>query len=225
MAGYLTDEGHALVSDAVSRAEANTAGEVVTILTDRSDGYSDIAMAWAAAASFLALAVLSLAPDFWLGLADRLFGHWSKAWTPGEVLALAAGVAMAKFAGALLIQLWPPLRFALVPAYVKTARVRARALTCFRVGADRRTQGRTGVLIYLSMRERRAEIIADRAIAEAVGARAWEEAMAVMLAHLRAGRVAEGMAAAVERVGVVLAEHCPRHADDVNELPDRLIEV
>jgi len=35
----------------------------------------------------------------------------------------------------------------------------------------------------------------------------------------------DGIIAAVERVGAVLAEHFPRAEDDVNELPDRLIEV
>jgi putative membrane protein len=37
--------------------------------------------------------------------------------------------------------------------------------------------------------------------------------------------MADGLIAAVERVGAVLAEHLPRAADDSNELPDRLIEV
>ena len=49
--------------------------------------------------------------------------------------------------------------------------------------------------------------------------------MAAMLAYIREGRLAEGMVAAVERVGAVLAEHFPRAEDDVNELPDRLIEL
>jgi putative membrane protein len=46
-----------------------------------------------------------------------------------------------------------------------------------------------------------------------------------MLGHIRAGRLAEGLVAAVEKVGAVLAEHFPRAEDDTNELPDRLIEV
>jgi len=42
---------------------------------------------------------------------------------------------------------------------------------------------------------------------------------------VRHGRVAQGMAAAIEKCGVILAEHCPRQADNPNELPDRLIEL
>ena len=46
-----------------------------------------------------------------------------------------------------------------------------------------------------------------------------------MLGEIRQGRCADGMIAAVEKVGAVLAEHFPRADDDRNELSDRLIEV
>ena len=46
-----------------------------------------------------------------------------------------------------------------------------------------------------------------------------------MLVHIKEGRIADGMIAAVEQVGEVLAEHFPRAEDDQNELPDRLIEL
>jgi putative membrane protein len=49
--------------------------------------------------------------------------------------------------------------------------------------------------------------------------------MAKMIAEVREGRIAEGMVAAIGDVGAILAEHFPRGADDVNELPDRLIEL
>ena len=75
------------------------------------------------------------------------------------------------------------------------------------------------------MQERRAQIIADEAIAGKVPAEAWGEAMAAMLTHIKDGRIADGMCAAVEKVGAVLTEHFPRAEDDVNELPDRLIEL
>ena len=113
----------------------------------------------------------------------------------------------------------------LVPGPVKHARVRNRAVTCFKVGAERRTHGRTGILIYLSMAEHRAEIVADEAIASKVDAEVWGDALAAMLIELKAGRMADGLIAAVGKVGIILAAHFPRGADDQNELPDRLIEV
>jgi putative membrane protein len=225
MAGYLSDADHARVSAAVGAAEGRTAGEIVTVVADRSDGYSDIALAWAALVAFVALAVLALVPEFYLGLADAVLGRWAHEWTPREVFTLAALVAFAKFLGLWLLQLWQPLKFFLIPRSVKTVRTLARAVSLFKVGAERRTHGRSGVLIYLSMREHRAHIVADEAISSKVSAETWGEAMAAMLAEIKQGRIADGMIAAVERVGIVLAEHFPRDANDTNELPDRLIEL
>lgn len=221
----LSEEDAARVSAAVAAAEAGSAGEIVTILTDRSDGYTDVALAWAALVAFSVLTLLSLFPEFYLGLYDRLTGSWATEWTPRAVLAFAASAASLKFLAMLLIQLWPPLKFLLIPGPIKSARVRGRAVTCFKVGAERRTHGRTGVLIYLSLKEHRAEIVADEAIASKVSPETWGAAMAAMLSEIRAGRMADGMIAAVTQVGAVLTEHFPRAENDVNELPDRLIEV
>jgi putative membrane protein len=221
----LSEADHARVSAAVAAAEGHSAGEIVTIVTDRSDGYTDVALAWAILAAVTALTALSIWPDYYLGLYDRLLGDWGAEWTHRGVLALATAFAVSKFIGVMLIQLWQPLKFALVPGIVKAARVRERAVTCFKVGAERRTHGRTGILIYVSLREHRAEIVADAAIASRVSPEVWGEAMAAMLGHIRAGQLAEGLVAAVDKVGAVLAEHFPRAEDDHNELPDRLIEV
>lgn len=221
----LTEADHARISAAVHAAEQHSAGEIVTIVTDRSDGYTDIALAWAALAAFTALTAMTLMPDFYLGLYDRIMGHWDRAWTPAAILTLGASFAILKFIGVLLIQLWPPVKWFLIPRHIKAARVRARAITCFKVGAERRTDGHTGILIYVSLREHRAEIVSDAAISARVSPEIWGEAMAAMLGHIRTGNLADGMIAAVGKVGTVLAEHFPRAENDRNELPDRLIEV
>lgn len=222
---HLSEADFQAVTAAVTAAEANTAGEIVTVATDRSDGYTDVALVWAAIAAFTTIAVLTFFPAFYLGLVDRLLGNWNAEWTPRGIFGLALLVGILKFAGTWLIQLWQPLKFFLIPGPIKSRRVNARAVQIFKVGAEKRTTGRTGILIYLSMRERRAEIVADEAIASKVAPEVWGEAMAAMLAELKRGNCGSGMAAAVERVGKVLAEHLPRQADDVNELPDRLIAL
>ncbi|MDE2597097.1 MAG: hypothetical protein KGL44_09495 [Sphingomonadales bacterium] len=224
-APILSAEDRERVSAAVHAAEQRTAGEIVTIVTGQSDSYRDVALAWSAAMAFVALLALAVASDFYLGLYDRLTGGWVQQWHPREVFAVAALVALLKFAGMWLMLLWTPLRLWLTPGAVKHRRVRRRAVTCFRVGAERRTHGRTGILIYLSMRERRAEIVADSAIAAQVAPEVWGEAMAGLLEHVRHGHVGDGMIAAVEQVGAVLAQHFPCSENDINELPDRLIEV
>ena len=68
-------------------------------------------------------------------------------------------------------------------------------------------------------------MLADAAISSKVDPAVWADALEALLVEVRRGDVAGGLCAAVERVGVVLAQHFPRQDDDVNELPDRLIEV
>lgn len=225
MARYLDENGHRIVSDAVADAELSTSGEIVTVLADRSDGYSDVILVWAAGMAFTAMSLFALFPAPFTDLWDRLVGGWTHEWTDGELASMTIGLGLLAFVLTWLLLSWDRLTYLCVPGPVKTARVHDTAIRHFKVGAERRTHGRTGVLLYLSMREHRAEIVADQPIAEIVPAEVWGEAMADMLSEIRHGRVAEGLAAGIRDVGAVLAEHFPRSDDDVNELPDRLIEV
>jgi putative membrane protein len=142
-----------------------------------------------------------------------------------EVLELALALVVLKFGFVRLIMQWVPVRMFFTPGVVKSRRVRRRAVRYFKVGAERRTSGRTGILIYLSLTERRAEIVADEAIHSKVDPGLWGEAMVDMLGHVRDGQIAEGMTAAVRDVGAILADHFPRAENDTNELPDRVIEI
>lgn len=220
----LTPEDHARVTSAVHAAEAQTAGEIVTVVAGRSDAYHDVGLHWAVLAMLGLLAALAARPDWALALwvlADR--DGWA-APPAGAPLAVALVLATLAFLVVRFALAWMPLRMALTPGATRTRRVRRQALALFRVGAERRTRGRTGVLIYLSLAERRAEIVADAAIHGRVEADVWGNAMAVLLRDVRDGRPADGLVAAVGAVGVVLAEHFPRAGDDVNELPDRLVD-
>ena len=221
----LTDQDHAKVTAAVAQAEAHTSGEIVTVVADRSDGYSDIALAWAALFAFTLLTLAAFFPDAVLGPIAAATNHWNASWTPAEMFTIASSLGILAFLLAWLAQLWQPLRLAFVPGQVKTDRVENRAIDLFKVGAERRTHGRTGVLIYLSLSEHRAEIVADQAIVAKVEPEAWGVAMADMLAEIKQGRLADGIVAGVRDVGAILAQHFARAADDTNELPDRLIEL
>ena len=108
---------------------------------------------------------------------------------------------------------------------MKTLRVEDAAIRHFKVGAERRTHGRTGVLIYVSLKEHRAQIVADEAIAAKVSPEVWGAAMGDMLQEIKQGQLGAGIAAGVRDVGEILAPHFPRADDDQNELPDRLIQV
>jgi putative membrane protein len=222
---HVSEADHQLVSNAVADAERHTSGEIVTIVADLSDDYHDVALVWAGLVAFLALSVVAFMPDFYMGLVDRILGGWEHDWTPSEYLTLIFLFMGGKWLGTWLLMQWMPLRLAFTPKHIKQRRVRARAIDLFKVGTQSKTVGRTGVLLYLSMREHRAEIVADEAIASKVSPEIWGDAMIALIRHVRKGQPGEGMAEAVRQMGFVLAEHFPKGSENPNELPDRLIEI
>lgn len=222
---HMTEADHELVTAAVADAETETSGEIVTIVTDLSDHYSDIGIAWPSFIAFLALAVLALIPGFYLGILHSVTGGWDVEYTPGEYLVMVFLFMGLKWIGSWLILKYMPLRLWLTPRHIKQRRVRNRAIALFKVGTEARTIGRTGVLLYLSMREHRAEIVADEGISSKVDAAVWGDAMVALLDRVKAGQPGEGMAEAVRQMGIVLAQHFPKGSENPNELPDRLIEL
>ncbi|MFN2473259.1 MAG: TPM domain-containing protein [Sphingomicrobium sp.] len=225
MVTRLSPEDHARVAAAVSAAEGSSNGEIVTIATDLSDKYHDVALHWAVAVLIAVLAWFAAFPDCLTWSDELLFGGWRVAPGPHELLTLLMVLAVLKFTVVLLILRWMPLRLALTPGATKQRRVRRRAVELFKVGAEQKTVGRTGILIYLSLGERRAEIVADEAILAVTTPETWGEAMTVLLADTKVGRPADGICAAVGLIGEVLATHFPKTAEDTNEIPDKLIEL
>lgn len=82
------------------------------------------------------------------------------------------------------------------------------------------TRGRTAVLILVSLDERRAAIVADKAIASKLPADYWDTPHAMIVDGVRNGEAAAGIVRAIETMAVELARHFPREDDDINELPD-----
>lgn len=220
----LSAEDHRRVSEAIAAAEADTAGEIVAITADRSDSYHDVGLHYAVGVLFLTLAIFAAWPQ-WLDFWWTVLMGWTEPPSQRALLTLLLGLCLAKFLAVLFLMRWMPLRMRLTPAVTKTRRVRRRAISLFKAAAERRTEGRTGILIFLSMAEHRAEIIGDDAIVKVTTPECWGEAMAALLVEVREGRIADGMVAAIEEVGVVLGQHFPRSETDTNEIPDKLIEL
>ena len=221
----LSQNDHSKVSTAIAAAEANSDGEIIAVATDLSDDYHDAALHWALLALIATLAIFAAWPGLLHWWFDVFLGGWRPEPTLGQLLTLALVLNVAKFTAVLLILKYMPLRLALTPGATKSRRVRRRAIEVFKAAAERRTIGRTGILIYLSMSEHRAEIVADEAITKVTTPETWGEAMAALLVEVKAGRPADGIVAAVEQIGAVLTEHFPRTAGDTNEIPDKLIEL
>ena len=226
MVKRMTEADHDRVSAAIAAAEGTTAGEIVAVVTETSDPYHDVALHWSVLALIAVLAWAAAWPSALRWSWDTLIGGgWGAEPSVRQLLTFLMILAVFKFTAVLMVLKYRPLRLALTPGQTKTRRVRRRAVMVFKSAAERRTSGRTGILVYLSMAERRAEIIGDEAITSVTTPETWGEAMHALLADVREGRVADGMVAAIEQIGVVLAEHFPRAADDRNEIPDKLIEL
>jgi putative membrane protein len=220
----LSADDHAGVSAAIAAAEAKSDGEIIAIAADQSDAYHDVGLHYAVLVLFLVLAFFAIWPhqlELWW---TRLMG-WTSEPSMRQLLTLLLGFALLKFLVVLFILKWRPLRMLLTPGSTKTRRVRRRAVMLFKTGAERRTIGRTGILIYLSMAERRAEIVGDEAITAVTTPETWGEAMAALLKDVKDGRPGDGIVAAVGLIGDVLATHFPKTSEDSNEIPDKLIEL
>jgi putative membrane protein len=200
----LSKEQHAAVSVAIHEAEKRTSGQIVCVLARASADYAHIPILWAS------------------GLA--LIAPWPMiVFTPWSVQRIFL-IQIAIFMIAALAFSWMPLRLALVPRSVRRARAHHAALEQFVVRRVAHTKNRSGVLIFVSLAERYARIIADDGIAEKVPASEWQAAIDALVGHMRDGRIAEGFSAAIERCGAVLATHAPADGS-ANELPDRLYVV
>ena len=221
----LSAQDRAAIAAAVTEAESKTDGEVMVIAADSSDAYHDVALHWSVLVMLLAMAVYASFPSFYMNLIDRISGGWQHVWTPRELLTFVLIAASIKFLGTRLILAWRPLRLALTPRATKARRVRRRVVALFKAGIERRTATRTGVLLYLSLAEHQAEIVADEAIHKKVPNERWGVAMAALVDELRAGRPAQGITTAIAHIGAILEEVCPRTGKDPDELPDRLIEL
>jgi putative membrane protein len=196
-------EEKAAIEHAITRAEKKTSGEIVVVAAAASGRYYGVALMWAA---LLALTV---------PLPLIFFTAW-----PVEHIHLAQ---LAVFALGVLLMQSELVRFALVPPAVKRARAHEKAVEQFLVQNLHTTSGRTGILIYVSFAERFAEVIADSAVYRKVKPKTWVEVIDLLIEHLSKGQRTEGLIAATEACGKILARHFPPRRADQNELPNHLI--
>lgn len=221
----LSQDDRDLITAAVTAAERRSDGEIVTIVAARSDAYHDVALHYAILMMLFVPAFWALAPQSLVDFATATVLGWNAELTRQWVMLYLFVKLAGTFLFVRLILAYTPLRMALVPGATKHRRVHRRAVEIFRTSCELKTRGRTGVLLYLSLAEKRAEIVADKAIVDQVEADVWGEAMAALVAEVKAGRPGQGMVRAVEAIGEVLARILPPTLDNPNELPDRVITL
>jgi len=197
----ISDEDRAAIAAAIRTAEQNTSGQIVCVLMRSASEYFYVPVLWAALFGLVSPWPLIVLTE----------------WSVQRIFL----VQILVFAVALLILSWPPLRVALVPRAVRRARAHRAAVEQFFARGLTRTRERTGVLIFVSLAERYARIIADEGIASKVSNRDWQLAVDALTAHMRDGRIAQALVAAIQQCGAVLADHAPPTGAG-NELPDRI---
>jgi putative membrane protein len=193
------------ISAAIHAAEARTEGEIVCVLARSSAEATPLAIMMAA------LGALALP---WLLVALTSLPVVQILW-----------LQLALFLSLVTLLCLPRVRAALLPRATRRALAHRAAMEQFLLRGIGRTRGRTGVLIFVSLAERYARIIADQAIAARVPQAEWQAAVDQLVGHMREGRIADGFVAAIERCGAVLASHFPVTAGKANELPDRIYLV
>lgn len=190
------------ITAAIRGAESRTSGEIVCVLSHGSSG--------ATALPFLAAAIVALALP-WILVASTGM--------PVERILLLQILAFIVVTAALLPT---RMRVALIPRAAQRAMAHRAAAEQFVIRGIARKKDRTGILIFVSLAERYARIIADDGIAAHVAQEEWQGAIDALVAHMRDGRIADGFITAIEVCGNALAKHFPHSGTGRDELPDRI---
>jgi putative membrane protein len=182
----LSSEDRSRIHAAVTAAGARVPIHIAASVVPASDRYALYPLVWGATVTLLAGAIMAVA---WPHLPLR------------EAFAIQAGV----FIVFSLLFDWWPLRLLLVPRHLRRRHAQALAHREFaaRILASHERKG--GVLFFVSLGERYAEILADRDTHARVGTEAWNGIVANYIAAAKQGRIADGIVAAVEACAQTIA--------------------
>jgi putative membrane protein len=209
MAHELSPAERQKVTEAITKAEKSTRGEIVAVAARQSDDYLHVPLHVATA---LALAV---------PLAALIYNHYFP-WNAVGTTSLFV-IQLCVFILAALVLSLPALRFHITPRRLMRKYAGRNAAQQFLALNTSSTQGRTGVLIFVSILEHYVEIIGDIGIAAKVEKHTWQQIVDDMLPLLAKHQISDAMVLAVERCGAELARHFPPGKANPNELPDRFI--
>ncbi len=85
-----------------------------------------------------------------------------------------------------------------------------------------KTAARNGVLVYVSVTDRKLAVIGDRGIHERVGEAYWQELVAAVRGRMRQQQPRDGLIHAIAEVSRELGRHFPRRPGDTNELSNEV---
>jgi putative membrane protein len=191
------------VAEAVAQAETLTSAEIVVVIDRAAGSYRSVPLVMA-----LTLALL----------------------VPWPLLAMTATSAPRIFliqlvCAVLLVAtlLWYGRGGRFVPGFVKRGRAHDVALREFTARGLTQTRARTGVLLYVALQERYAEIVTDTGLDGRVEPQIWRSIIEPLLQAARQDRLRAGLIDAVGAIARVLAPHAPPAPDDIDELPNKVV--
>lgn len=203
--GLITEADRNRISAAIGCAERETSGEIVCVIAGESDSYLYAPYMWAALAALVVpwpLIYLTWWPVQWI-----------------------YGLQLLTFLLLLAVLMPRRIRTMLIPPSLQRTRAHRRAVEQFLVQNLHTTDGRTGVLIFISVAERYAEILADHGIHAKVQPGTWQEIVDRLTGKIGQDRTADGFVEAIAAVGKLLATHFPPGTADPDELPNHLIVI
>jgi putative membrane protein len=199
------------IAAAVHEAEKVTSGEIVPFVVGQSDTYETAewrAGVLAGLFAFVAMTYLRYATGDW--------SRYDPLMTGGATLCAAGGAMLA-------IRFLPSAKRLFAGRHLMTRRVEQRAAEAFISEEVFATHKRTGILIFLSMMERRVLVLGDSGIHSKVRQDDWQGIISLVVGAIRAGKPADGLVEAIRRCGVLLAAHgVEREPGDTDELSDNL---
>lgn len=203
---YFTPEERDNIELAVKQAESQTSGEIVPMVVDSSYDYPR--------ADLIGAGTLAIATGL---VVSWLFGEESIWWFLPTFL---VGFLLFRW----LIRLSPGLKRNLIHPDEMTAEVKEKATVSFIDQGLHETRDKTGILILISLFERRVQVLADSGINAKVPEHTWDEVVNIITAGLKKDEAAFAVCQAVERCGDLLQQHFPRKRDDEDELPNLIVE-
>ena len=210
-----TDGDLQRIKAAVTEAEQKISGEIVPVIVEKSGAYG-IANYKASLISGTFFFILMIALDRYI-IEDASHTLY---YDPLFIFTIVmTGAAL----GALLPNLFPALKHWLVSRDYMDESCRQSAENAFLEEEIFNTRHRTGIMIFISFFEHEVIVMADRGISKVVEQQEWDKIVSELVAHIRSGKVIEGIEAGIKRCGEILLEKgFQKTSDDINELRDDL---
>jgi putative membrane protein len=202
--GFLSEQENKSIEAAIKKAEAGTSGEIVFASAPASARYRHANLQGALLGMAIVTAIFLMIP----------LSHTPTALLWTEFVSFAVFYALLPYI---------PWRRAIISKREMDARVHEAAFMQFYSSGLYKTRESNGVEIYLSLFEKRVVIIGDRSIHAKMGNQHWDNVRDLIIRGIKEGNICSGICAAIDSCGKALAEHFPPRPDDINELPDQVI--